>query len=115
MAILNWFWRTMLKSKNVPGRKTDVSDAVWIADLLAHGLIRSSFVPEEEIQELPQSGGGDLIRHHPWRKAYAERKTPAAIPRISWYERSVHLIQRGSQSCGSRRDQIFPLDSDGGR
>ena len=38
--------------KNVPGRKTDVSDAVWIADLLAHGLIRSSFVPEEEIQEL---------------------------------------------------------------
>ena len=31
--------------KNVPGRKTDVSDAAWIADLLAHGLIRSSFVP----------------------------------------------------------------------
>ena len=38
--------------KNVPGRKTDVSDAAWIADLLAHGLIRSSFVPEQEIQEL---------------------------------------------------------------
>jgi transposase len=38
--------------KNVPGRKTDVSDAVWIADLLAHGLIRSSFVPDEEFQEL---------------------------------------------------------------
>jgi transposase len=38
--------------KNVPGRKTDVSDAAWIADLLAHGLIRSSFVPECEIQEL---------------------------------------------------------------
>jgi transposase len=38
--------------KNVPGRKTDVSDAAWIADLLAHGLIRSSFVPEEEIVEL---------------------------------------------------------------
>jgi transposase len=38
--------------KNVPGRKTDVSDAAWIADLMAHGLIRSSFVPEQEIQEL---------------------------------------------------------------
>src|ERR1700741_186253 len=38
--------------KNVPGRKTDVSDAAWIADLLAHGLIRSSFVPEEEMQQL---------------------------------------------------------------
>jgi transposase len=31
--------------KNVPGRKTDVNDATWISDLLAHGLIRASFVP----------------------------------------------------------------------
>ena len=38
--------------KNVPGRKTDVNDATWIADLLAHGLIRSSFVPPRPIQEL---------------------------------------------------------------
>src|SRR5262245_59180201 len=38
--------------RNVPGRKTDVSDAVWIADLLAHGLIRGSFVPPAPIQEL---------------------------------------------------------------
>ena len=30
--------------KNVPGRKTDVNDATWLADLLAHGLIRGSFV-----------------------------------------------------------------------
>ena len=37
---------------NVPGRKTDINDAAWIADLLAHGLIRSSFVPPAEIQEL---------------------------------------------------------------
>ena len=32
--------------KNVPGRKTDVNDATWLADLLAHGLIRGSFVPD---------------------------------------------------------------------
>ena len=38
--------------KNVPGRKTDVNDAMWIADLVACGLIRASFVPEEEIQAL---------------------------------------------------------------
>ena len=38
--------------KNVPGRKTDVKDAEWLADLLAHGLIRSSFVPPTPIQEL---------------------------------------------------------------
>lgn len=38
--------------RNVPGRKTDVNDATWIAELLAHGLIRPSFVPPRQIQEL---------------------------------------------------------------
>jgi transposase len=38
--------------KNVPGRKTDMNDAMWIADLLACGLIQASFVPNEEVQEL---------------------------------------------------------------
>ena len=37
--------------KNVPGRKTDVNDATWLADLLAHGLIRGSFVPDAATQE----------------------------------------------------------------
>jgi len=38
--------------KNVPGRKTDVKDADWVSDLLAHGLIRPSFVPDSETQEM---------------------------------------------------------------
>ena len=38
--------------KGVPGRKSDMNDATWIADLLAHGLIRASFVPPQPIQEL---------------------------------------------------------------
>jgi transposase len=38
--------------RNIPGRKSDVNDATWIADLLAHGLIRASFVPPAPIQEL---------------------------------------------------------------
>ena len=38
--------------KNVPGRKTDQNDAEWIADLLAHGLLRASFVPPREIRDL---------------------------------------------------------------
>src|ERR1700724_219552 len=38
--------------KNVPGRKTDVTDAAWLAELLAHGLIRASFVPDTQTQEL---------------------------------------------------------------
>jgi transposase len=38
--------------KNVPGRKSDVSDAHWIADLAAHGLVRASFVPPTETQQM---------------------------------------------------------------
>lgn len=38
--------------KNVPGRKTEVADATWLSDLLAHGLIRASFVPEAGTQAL---------------------------------------------------------------
>ena len=38
--------------KNVPSRKTDVNDAIWLAELLAHGLIRASFVPDAQTQEM---------------------------------------------------------------
>ena len=38
--------------KNLPGRKTDVSDAAWLAQLGAHGLVRGSFVPPEPIRRL---------------------------------------------------------------
>jgi transposase len=38
--------------RNIPGRKSDVKDAEWIAELLAHGLLRNSFVPPEKTQEL---------------------------------------------------------------
>jgi transposase len=38
--------------KNVPGRKTDVADATWLAELLAHGLVRASFVPDAPTQAL---------------------------------------------------------------
>jgi transposase len=38
--------------RNVPGRKSDMNDATWIAELLAHGLVPASFVPPTPIQEL---------------------------------------------------------------
>lgn len=38
--------------KAVPGRKTDVKDCEWIADLLAHGLLKGSFVPSEPLRDL---------------------------------------------------------------
>jgi transposase len=44
--------------KTVPGRKTDVKDAEWIADLLRHGLVRGSFIPDRAQRELKE-----LVRH----------------------------------------------------
>ena len=38
--------------KNVPGRKTDMSDAEWLADVAAHGMVRPSFVPPPAVREL---------------------------------------------------------------
>jgi transposase len=38
--------------KRVPGRKTDVQDCAWLAQLLEHGLLRGSFVPPAPIREL---------------------------------------------------------------
>lgn len=38
--------------RNVPGRKTDVKDSAWIAQLLQHGLLSASFIPPSEIREL---------------------------------------------------------------
>ncbi|MET7899640.1 IS110 family transposase [Streptomyces mirabilis] len=40
------------QAKNLPGRKTDVSDAAWLAQLGAHGLLRASFVPDQPVREL---------------------------------------------------------------
>jgi len=53
--------------KNVPGRKTDVKDAEWIADLVRHGLIRKSFVPPKW-----QRGLRDLVRY---RRKLVESET----------------------------------------
>lgn len=53
--------------RNVPGRKTDVADSVWIADLLAHGLVRPSAVPPRPIRDLR-----DLTRY---RRRLVEQRT----------------------------------------
>ena len=56
--------------KAVPGRKTDVKDCEWLADLLAHGLIRPSFIPPVDIRQLR-----DLTRH---RKSLIRDRVKAA-------------------------------------
>jgi transposase len=53
--------------KHVPGRKTDVQDCAWIAQVLEHGLVRGSFVPPAPIRELR-----DLTRY---RKSVIQERT----------------------------------------
>ncbi len=52
--------------KTVPGRKTDVKDCEWIADLLSHGLLKGSFIPPEPVRDLR-----DLTRY---RKSLIEER-----------------------------------------
>lgn len=56
--------------KAVPGRKTDVRDAEWIADLLCHGLLRASFIPDRPQRELRE-----LVRY---RRSLVEERTREA-------------------------------------
>jgi transposase len=74
--------------KNVPGRKTDVNDATWLADLMAHGLIRGSFVPDEQTQEMP-----DFLRT---RKQFVR-------------ERSSHIqrIQKTLEDANIKLDSVI--------
>jgi transposase len=74
--------------KNVPGRKTDASDAEWIADLLAHGLIRGSFVPPEQIGDLR-----DLTRT---RKQLVRERT-----------RHVQRIQKVLEDANVKLDSVI--------
>jgi transposase len=56
--------------KAVPGRKTDVNDAEWIADLLRHGLLKASYVPDRQQRELRE-----LVRY---RTSLIQERTAAA-------------------------------------
>lgn len=66
--------------KNLPGRKSDVSDATWLAQLAAHGLVRGSFVPPEPIRELrdltrARTHGSGAGRSSGWRSCW---RTPGS-------------------------------------
>jgi transposase len=72
--------------KIVPGRKTDVADAEWLAELLEHGLLRGSFVPPTAIRELR-----DLTRYRTLCRCrhsvrYAEDRIMPIFGRSSWWE-----------------------------
>jgi transposase len=73
--------------KKVPGRKTDVSDSEWIAELVAHGLVRPSFVPPAPIRRLR-----DLTRY---RIALTEDRT-----------REVQRLQNTLEDAGIKLDCV---------
>jgi transposase len=62
--------------KNVPGRKTDISDSKWLAGLLRHGLLRGSFIPPKEIRQ--------------WRELTRLRRTYTES--LADYKRRIHKL-----------------------
>ena len=62
--------------KNVPGRKTDISDCKWLAGLLRHGLLKGSFIPSKKIRQ--------------WRELTRLRRT--YIESLADYKRRVHKL-----------------------
>jgi len=78
--------------KNVPGRKTDVKDAEWIAQLVRHGLVAKSFVPPPAIRDLRE-----LVRRN-------------CSPPLCWMsdvQGSLNIADRGF--CGSAQRQCVDL------
>ena len=86
--------------KNVPGRKTDVADALWLAGLLAHGLIRASFVPEAPTQELR---AGSRTR----KQLVRERGQSAALTWASHVQRVQKTLEDANLKLGSVLSQVM--------
>ena len=78
--------------KNVPGRKTDVKDAEWIADLVRHGLIRKSFVPPKPLRQLR-----DLLRY----------RTKLVQSRSSERNRLLKLLETANIKLSSVVSDVF--------
>lgn len=88
--------------KNVPGRKSDVKDSEWLADLLRHGLIASSFVPPKPIRVLR-----DLLRY---RKRVVEARNSEKNRLIKILEQSnVKLASVASDVFGASGMQMLRL------
>lgn len=73
--------------KAVPGRKTDIKDAEWIADLLQHGLLTNSYIPDREQRELRE-----LVRY---RKSL-----------ISERSREVNRLQKVLEGCNIKLSSV---------
>ncbi len=109
--------------RNVPGRKTDITDATWLADLLAHGLVRASFVPDAPTQQLrdltphPQTAHARGRPAHPADPEGPRRRQHQADQRAVRYaqpERSSHpgrCCRRRVQPTRARGPGESPVQS----
>lgn len=78
--------------KKVPGRKTDVSDAQWLAELHAHGLLRLSFVPPKEIRDL---------------RALTRYRTKLVATRTATRNRTIKLLETAGIKLSSVVSDAF--------
>ena len=78
--------------KKVPGRKTDVSDAQWLADLHAHGLLRLSFVPPKPIRQL---------------RTLTRYRTKLVAMRTATRNRTVKMLERAGIKLSSVVSDCF--------
>jgi len=78
--------------RNVPGRKTDVKDAEWSADLVRHGLVRASFVPPQAIRVLRE-----LVRH---------RKALVGTLAAEW-NRTLKLLESAGSKLAGVMSSVF--------
>jgi transposase len=78
--VLEGYCKVMLANpyhaKNLPGRKTDICDSMWLAGLLRNGLIKASFIPDRQTRQ--------------WRDLTRLRKT--YVETVSDYKRRVHKL-----------------------
>src|SRR5262245_10447131 len=81
--------------RNLPGRKSDVSDAPWLADLLAHGLVRGSFVPPAPIQALRELARLPLVL----LKSPTEARRRARHATVHWLEAIYNRRRRHRHSA----------------
>jgi transposase len=83
-------------AKAVPGRKTDIKDAEWLAELHQHGLLKASFVPDREQRELRE-----LVRH---RKQLVEQRSATA-------QRLQHVLEGGNLKLGTVASNVLGASS----
>ncbi len=90
--------------KNVPGRKTDVKDATWIADLLRHGLLTPSFIsdkPQRELREITRQRTqwlcGARSGHQSGAKGAGRRQYHMGVGRLR--TKLSCFFSSGSRSC----------------